>query len=91
MYVKQHSYELLFYNVELRLDGILFDYYSGILFNYYLQSIRPRGLKRCNRTVIAPWLFVWIMLVQFIEDVLTPLSCDGIGNLGKCPGAVVSP
>ena len=24
MYVKQHSYELLFYNVELRLDGILF-------------------------------------------------------------------
>ena len=38
MYVKQHSYELLFYNVELRLDGILFDYYSGILFNYYLQD-----------------------------------------------------
>jgi len=39
MYVKQHSYELLFYNVELRLDGILFDYYSGILFRYYLHGM----------------------------------------------------
>ena len=42
MYVKQHSYELLFYNVELRLDGILFDYYSGILFNYYLHTFTKR-------------------------------------------------
>ena len=37
MYVKQHSCELLFYNVELWSDGILFDYYAGILFNYYLH------------------------------------------------------
>ena len=49
MYVKQHSYELLFYNVELRLDGILFDYYSGILFNYYLQNNKEQ-LRTLNTT-----------------------------------------